>query len=173
MSWDSSALNNGLGITSLYHLSSAFAGKTLLCFRTKDNLWPCFMRSKYEDPIHLFSTSTSSRFSDSHTCKRMLSVLDDIEPHIGLCTRSGTSSFWCEDWTFVGKLADHALDTSLQVHSTFRIKHLFYQDSWKSDLLTTILLSTYSDFILPSSHYFSAGTDEYIWMLEPSGKFSI
>lgn len=47
------------------------------------------------------------------------------------------------------------------------------QDSWNGLFLRSLVLACYINDILTVSPCFSAGTDTYMWMLEPSGRFSI
>ncbi|KAI5667180.1 hypothetical protein M9H77_17033 [Catharanthus roseus] len=70
-------------------------------------------------------------------------------------------------------MADHALGNSLQTYLTLQIRDISNQDSLNSDLLTSIIPTAYSDVIFTSSPCFTAGPNEYQWLLESSGKFSI
>lgn len=81
--------------------------------------------------------------------------------------------FWWENGSFSGKMADHALGNSLQTYLTLQIRDISNQDSLNSDLLTSIIPTAYSDVIFTSSPCFTAGPNEYQWLLESSGKFSI
>lgn len=155
--------------TSLSHLSSTFTGKLWWVFCAKDNLGLilCALNSKISSmPLLLY---LFHHLSDSHTLKCMLDVLEHIDRNISLCARSGALPFLGKNWTFRSKLADRALGTSLLDHSSLRIKDLVHQDFWNFPLLNTILLEYYSNFLTSSLSCLSNGTDEYKWLLDPSG----
>lgn len=140
-------------------------------FCTKNSIWSSFTRAKYEDPIHILAHPASAMETNSHTWSCMLSVIDDIEPHIGVCFRSGNSSFLCENLTHEGKILDHAL---VPISSNdLTIRDIACQDSWNIPLLQSLVCPSHIDTILFISPCFFLGTDWYIWMLELLGNFSL
>lgn len=96
ISWENvcrPTLHNGLDIYSLHHPCSAFSSKLWWCFCTKDNLWSHFMHSKYSERMHIYSHPSFTCLVDSHTWKRMITVMEDVEPFIGFM--SAQANLFC------------------------------------------------------------------------------
>lgn len=123
---------NGLSIMWLNHLSMAFSGKLWWNFRTKNSIWVNFIRSKYGDPISLLAHPIFPRVSNSHTWHLIISVMDEVVPHIGICLRSGNSPCMWESWTHGRKLKHPALVYTTS--SNLSIRDVTHQNSWNSPL---------------------------------------
>lgn len=94
---------------------------------------------------------------------------DFMERHIGICYRSGDSTFWWENWTQSGRLSDHALGDALLEHGALTISDVALADSWGSTLLSYLIPSNLTDIITTYSPCLCTGPDEYIWDLEATG----
>lgn len=129
------------------------------------------MRAKYDDPIDLFDNSTSINASDSHTLTRMLKIIGEVEQYIGVCFRSRDSSFWWENCTHTERLKDHAIGYSYDPN--LNIREVAVQDSLNGLFLRSLVPTACIADILRVCPCFSTGIYMHIWMMEPSGCFSI
>nr|XP_027102884.1 uncharacterized protein LOC113724156 [Coffea arabica] len=92
----------GLGLRRLEDIHRAFSIKLWWSFRSLASLWATFMRAKYCAQVHPNLVNCNG---GSLIWRRMVTVRQFAELHIGWIGRSGGLNFWFDNWLGTGSLA--------------------------------------------------------------------
>ncbi|KAK4737149.1 hypothetical protein R3W88_000846 [Solanum pinnatisectum] len=161
----------GLGFRSLFKVSQALYAKLWWKFRTQNNLWSNFFWNKY---CKKHIPSFVQWKGGSQIWKHMLENRDVIEQHLWWEPKGGTSSIWYDNWTNLGPLHLHQLD-SPTCHPTRDIDDLFNEDGWDFDALRDAVPEYVVDHIRHNMRFLQLGdlADKPWWTKSSTGYFSV
>ncbi|XP_060212132.1 uncharacterized protein LOC132639719 [Lycium barbarum] len=95
----------GIGIRSLQSVSNNFGAKLWWSYRTKKSLWSDFLNAKYTRRIQPVAKKWS--YTQSHCWRRLMKSRDKVDQLILWKVNKGNSSFWWDNWTGQGRLAQY------------------------------------------------------------------
>lgn len=174
MSWDHLCRpieENCLGLTSFYHLTTAFSYKLWWIYRTGELLWAKFMRSKYRDFTHFRIYGVSFSYA-SHTLYCILSVWEEAENHIGLIIRDGNSSFLMENRTHDCCFIASSNGALSPLNKMRCIKDVIDRRGWNLPLINSLVTNFNAECLQDISPLLVQGSDCHVWKRACDEKFS-
>lgn len=139
-------------------------------FRTKNTLWGHFLKAKYCQRANPVIKKRDT--GQSLVWKHMMTNKVEAETHIKWIIRSGTCSFWWDDWLGVGPLANHRITDTRP--NNIRISEFLIDGNWNKDMVRQtapppLLISK----ILNTNFQFQQGIpDRPVWKPNASGHFT-
>ncbi|XP_019266683.1 PREDICTED: uncharacterized protein LOC109244105 [Nicotiana attenuata] len=157
----------GVGFRSLQDTCNAFSAKLWWNFRTQNTLLKKFLEAKYCKRSH--SVAKKWVYGQSHTWKRLMDIKKDVEPAIFWKIGRGQISFWWDNWTGLGALANlvHAIRTPKNT----LVKDFIQAGSWRREKLLEVLPLNVVN-VVQEVDINELRNDCPYWMPENSGVFT-
>ena len=171
-SWDTLSYpknEGGIGIRMLDDICKAFQYKHWWEFRTKKSLWSQFLRAKYCQRANVVAKKYNT--GDSIIWKNLTKNKAEVEKHIRWNINFGDCTFWWDNWSGEGAMANHSLISSL---NNKKVSEFLTNGVWNEGKVRQNVSPELVPNILQTIIHFQEGiTDTAVWMPEEHGKFTI
>lgn len=178
VSWDvvtKEKIQGGLGVRSMRQLNSAFLMKLGWRLHTEPStLWTRILKEKYGRGRQLLDL-VDRRSSCSNAWKGIMDTMKWTEKGMGYAISDGRSTkFWVHRWLDSTKLEEQATDAIPPEHLQRRICDYWNPVSgwdWEqfASLLPITVVQRIASFVLAAGGI----SDEWVWLLDKSGKFTL
>ncbi|WMV45633.1 hypothetical protein MTR67_039018 [Solanum verrucosum] len=159
----------GVGLKRLTDICTSLQYKQWWNFRAKDSLWGQFLRSKYCQRANPVAQKVDT--GQSLVWRYMTKNKDKVENHITWKIRSGSCSFWWDDWLGMGALAKYTSSISILNNAT--IAHFLVNGEWNERKLRQQVPPLLIPHILSTKFQYQQGDkDTAVWKPNDSGNFS-
>ncbi|XP_027150340.1 uncharacterized protein LOC113750578 [Coffea eugenioides] len=168
-SWDKLCfplVEGGLGFRSFKDMARSFSAKLWWRFRNGDSMWAEFMHAKYSKGRH---PSEASSARASPTWRRLEAIRSLVEPHIRWSLGKGLVDFWKDRWVLHEPL-EEVVGRPERPH--FLVAEFLTNEGWDEARLAKWV----PDFVLRAIQdipFDLSQKDRLVWMLSPSGFFSV
>ncbi|WMV30199.1 hypothetical protein MTR67_023584 [Solanum verrucosum] len=159
----------GVGLRRLTDICTSLQYKQWWNFRAKDSLWGQFLRSKYCQRANPVAKKVDT--GQSLVWRYMTKNKDKVEDHITWKIRSGSCSFWRDDWLGMSALAKYT--TSISSRNNATIAHFLVNGEWNERKLRQQVPPLLIPHILSTKFQYQQGDkDTAVWNPNDSGNFS-
>ncbi|KAK4716368.1 hypothetical protein R3W88_014706 [Solanum pinnatisectum] len=160
----------GIGVKLMKDVCQAFQFKQWWVFRTKQTLWGEFLKAKYCQRSNPISKKWDT--GDSQAWRLMMRNKQRVENHILWKIRSGSSSFWWDNWLGVGPLAQFTSNSNR--FNNDKVTNFIEDGQWNIGKVIQLAPQEQVHNILSFQIQLQQGQqDQAVWTLNSKGIFSV
>uniref|UniRef100_M1E0C2 RNase H family protein n=1 Tax=Solanum tuberosum TaxID=4113 RepID=M1E0C2_SOLTU len=160
----------GIEVRLMNDMCQAFQFKQWWTFRSKHTLWGDFLKAKYCQRSHPISKKWDT--GESQAWRLMMKNKHTVESNIQWKIRSGSCSFWWDNWLGVGPLAHYT--TNSNRFNNDSVSEFIEEGHWNIPKVIREAPPSQVHHILSMQLQLQQGLpDQAVWKLNTSGLFSV
>ncbi|XP_060202996.1 uncharacterized protein LOC132631439 [Lycium barbarum] len=160
----------GIGTRSMSDVANTLTVKRWWKFREDKSLWADFLMAKYCPRMHLVGKKWVA--GNSQAWKHLLWAREKSERYISWKINNGSCSFWWDNWTEIGPLAQICPNDMTRSDSKNKVHHYMEDHIWDVRKLYTSLPSQIVLHIISIDIGVEGRKDYAIWNNTEDGRFS-
>ncbi|KAK6777637.1 hypothetical protein RDI58_024355 [Solanum bulbocastanum] len=160
----------GIGVRLMSDVCRAFQFKQWWTFRTKNTLWGNFLKAKYYQRSNPISKKWDT--GESQNWKLMMRNKHKVEKLIQWNLKSGSCSFWWDNWLGVGPLA--YFTTASNRFNNDKVSDFIENGQWNMSKMVQLAPQNHIHSILSTQLQLQQDKpDQAVWNLNTNGLFSV